>query len=522
MSAADPQAAQGGSDPNRWWTLSVVCVAIFMLLLDVTIVNVALPSIQTSLDASFSDLQWVVDAYALTLAALLLTAGSVADLVGRRLVFAIGLVEFSLASLASGLAGTPLVLNLARGAQGVGAAMMFATSLALLAQAFSGRERGTAFGIWGATTGAAVAVGPLVGGALTDWFGWEWIFFINVPIGLVATYVTLTRVSESSDPSHGGVDWAGLVTFSGGLFLLVFGLIRGNPEGWGSPLILGCLIGAAVLLIAFVLVELYGRAPMFELALFRRPAFTGAALAAFGISAGIFASFLFMSLYLQNILGYSPLETGVRFLPVSLLAFVVAPISGKLSAQMPVRWLIGGGLLAITVALVLMAQIDASSDWTALLPGFILAGIGIGLTNAPLASTAIGVVPRERSGMASGINATFRQVGIATGIATFGAIFQHQVENDLKSNLSHGPLASKAGAIAQGVATGQGQRALGNLPAAVQAQAGHAARSAFVSGLTDIFLLAAAITLVCGVAATVLIRQRDFEPGAVQAAAPAD
>src|SRR4051812_4461993 len=256
--SAGPAPAQGGSDPNRWWTLSVVCVAIFMLLLDVTIVNVALPSIQTSLEASFSDLQWVVDAYALTLAALLLTAGSVADLVGRRRVFAIGLVEFSIASLASGLASTPLMLNLARGAQGIGAAMMFATSLALLAQAFSGRERGTAFGIWGATTGAAVAVGPLAGGALTDWLGWEWIFFINVPIGAVATYVTLTRVSESSDPSHGGVDWAGLLTFSGGLFLLVFGLIRGNPEGWDSPLILGCLIGALVLLLAFVFVELYG------------------------------------------------------------------------------------------------------------------------------------------------------------------------------------------------------------------------------------------------------------------------
>src|SRR3954469_1828947 len=482
--SAGPAPAQGGSDPNRWWTLAVVCVAIFMLLLDVTIVNVALPSIQTSLHSSFSDLQWVVDAYALTLAALLLTAGSVSDLIGRRRVFTIGLGVFLVASLTSGLAWDPLVLNLSRAAQGVGAAMMFATSLALLANAFSGKERGTAFGIWGATTGAAVAIGPLAGGLLTEYLGWEWIFFINVPIGIAAIFVTLTKVSESSDPSHGGVDWAGLFTFSGALFLLIFGLIRGNPEGWTSPLILGCLIGSAILLVAFVLIEQHGRAPMFELALFKRPAFTGACIAAFGISASIFASFLYMSLYIQNVLGYSPVETGLRFLPLSLLAFVTAPISGKLSAHMPVRWLIGGGLILNAIALLLFTQIDANSGWTALLPGFIVGGIGIGMTNAPLASTSIAVVPRERSGMASGINATFRQVGIATGIATFGAIFQHSVESGIADRLRGTQLSSRASELAQGVVSGQAQQSFGRLPAPLRETAGHAARSAFVSGLT--------------------------------------
>ena len=520
--SAGPAPAQGGSDPNRWWTLSVVCVAIFMLLLDVTIVNVALPSIQTSLHSSFSDLQWVVDAYALTLAAFLLTAGSVADLMGRRLVFTIGLGVFSAASLASGLAGDPLVLNLSRAAQGIGAAMMFATSLALLAQAFQGKERGTAFGIWGATTGAAVAIGPLAGGLLTDYLGWEWIFFINVPIGIGAIFVTLTKVSESSDPGHGKIDWGGFVTFSGALFLLIFGLIRGNAEGWTSPLILGCLIGAAVLLLGFVLVEQHGRAPMFELALFGRPAFTGACIAAFGISASIFASFLYMSLYIQNVLGYSPLQTGLRFLPLSLLAFVTAPISGKLSAYMPVRWLIGGGLILNAVALLLFAQIDTSSGWTALLPGFIVGGIGIGMTNAPLASTSIAVVPRERSGMASGINATFRQVGIATGIATFGAIFTHSVQNGIEDRLRGTQLAGRGSAIAQGVVSGQSGQALGRLPAPLRETAGHAARGAFVSGLTDIFLLGAGIALVAGILSMVLIRQRDFQGASAPAAAPAD
>jgi EmrB/QacA subfamily drug resistance transporter len=468
-SAWQAEAASG----NRWWTLGVVCVATFMLLLDVTIVNVALPSIQRSLHASFSDLQWVIDAYALMLAALLLTAGSVADLMGRRLVFIVGLGVFTLASLSSGLSGTPLVLNLSRAAQGVGGAMMFATSLALLAQTFQGRERGTAFGAWGATTGAAVAVGPLVGGALTEWAGWEWIFFINVPIGLAAIAVTLRRVAESKDARAGGIDWPGVVSFSVALFLLIYGLIRGNADGWSSPRILFCLIGSVVLLLAFVAIEARSREPMFELQLFRKPAFTGAAIAAFGLSASQFAMFLFLTLYLQNQLGYSPLETGLRFLPVSLLSFLVAPIAGKLSAQVPTRYLIGGGLLLAAIGLGLMHGLTVQSEWTALLAGFIASGIGIGLTNAPLASTAIGVVPRERSGMASGINSTFRQVGIATGIATYGAVFQSRVSDKVAGGLSQ--------------------------------------KAAFVSGLNELFVLAAAVALASAVLSVVLIRQRDFE-----------
>src|SRR3954447_8970560 len=410
MGAAPPQAAQGGSDPNRWWTLSVVCVAIFMLLLDVTIVNVALPSIQTSLHSSFSDLQWVVDAYALTLAALLLPAGSVSDLIGRRMVFVVGLAVFSLASLTSGLAWDPLVLNLSRAAQGIGAAMMFSTSLALLAQAFSGKERGTAFGIWGATIGAAVAIGPLVGGALTEHVSWQSIFLINLPIGIGAIVVALARVGESKDPEHGGVDWPGLVSFSGGLFLLVFALVRGNAEGWGSTKIVSFLIGAVVLLVAFVAVESRIRYPMFDLTLFRKPTFGGACIAAFALSASMFSMFLYLTLYLQNGLGLSPLQAGIRFLPLSLLSFFVAPLAGRLSARVPIRALIGGGMVLVSIALLLMRGLSASSEWTALLGGFIVAGVGVALVNAPLASTAVSVVPPERAGMGSGINSTFRQV----------------------------------------------------------------------------------------------------------------
>jgi EmrB/QacA subfamily drug resistance transporter len=321
---------------RKWWTLIAVSVAIFMLLLDITVVNVALPSIQGSLKSSFSDLQWVVNAYALTLAAFLLTAGSVADLIGRRRVFTLGLIVFTASSAVCGLSTTPLMLNLARAVQGVGGAMMFSTSLALLAQAFHGRERGTAFGVFGAVTGAAVAVGPVVGGIITSGIGWEWIFFINVPIGIAAVAITLSRVVESSDPGARRVDWIGLVTFSGALFALVFALIEGNGDGWGSTKIVLLLIGALVLFIAFITAERMQSRPMLDLSLFRKPAFTGASIVAFSVSASIFAMFLYLTLYIQDVLGYTALQAGLRFLPITLLSFVAAPIAGRLSA-LPAR-----------------------------------------------------------------------------------------------------------------------------------------------------------------------------------------
>jgi EmrB/QacA subfamily drug resistance transporter len=481
---------------RRWWTLGAVCVATFMLLLDITIVNVALPDIARDLRSSFSDLQWVIDAYALSLAALLLTAGSLADLFGRRLLFTAGLGVFTGASLLCALASSPLFLEFARALQGIGAAAMFATSLALLAATFQGRERGTAFGAWGATTGAAVAVGPLVGGLLTESVGWQSIFLINVPIGIGAIAVALTRVAESRDPDAAGVDWAGLVTFSLGLFLLIFALVRGNPEGWGSPLIVSFLVGAVVLLCAFVVVERRQARPMFDLTLLRKPAFAGASIAAFAMSASLFSMFLYMTLYIQNALGYSPLQAGLRFLPTTLLSFLVAPIAGKLSARFPVRILIGAGLGLVGIGLVLMAHVNADSAWTVLLPGFVVAGIGVGLVNPPLASTAVGVVPPQRAGMGSGINSTFRQIGIATGIAGLGALFQQLLEAKVSGALARVP----AEVLATGV-----PRVAGPSPAAQ-----HAYLEAFTSALNDLFLVAAAVALVGGVLSAVLIRRRDF------------
>src|SRR3954466_5198299 len=271
-----------------------------MLLLDVTIVNVALPSIERGLGADFSDLQWVIDAYALTLAGLLLAAGSLADKVGRRLVFMLGLAIFTASSLACGLAPDPLFLDVSRAAQGIGGAMMFGTSLALIAQEFQGRERGTALGIWGATTAAAVSTGPLVGGALVDALSWRWIFLVNVPIGIAAVVLSWLRLREARDPRATGVDLAGVAVLCPALFLLVYALIRGNDNGWGSTPIVLCFVGSALLLIAFVVIERRSADPLLALGLFRKPAFTGATIAGFALSASIFSMFLYITLFFQN------------------------------------------------------------------------------------------------------------------------------------------------------------------------------------------------------------------------------
>ena len=519
---------------RKWWTLLAVSVAIFMLLLDITVVNVALPDIQRSLHSSFNDLQWVVNAYALTLAAFLLTAGALADLFGRRRVFVLGLAIFTASSAACGLAGSPLALNLARAVQGLGGAMMFATSLALIAHAFHGRERGTAFGVFGGTIGAAVAVGPVVGGLITSGAGWEWIFFINVPIGVAAVALTLRQVSESSDPAARGVDWGGLVTFSGSLFLLVYALTQGNNKGWDSTEILACLSAAAALLVAFILVERAQPRPMLDLTLFRLPAFAGASIVAFAVSSSMFAMFLYLTLYIQDVLGYGPLQAGLRFLPITLVSFVVAPISGRLSVRMPVRLLLGGGLILVSAGLLAMTAVNAHSGWTTLIPGFLLAGAGVGLINPPLASTAIGVVHHARSGMASGINNTFRQVGIATGIAGLGAIFQHDVVRKTEALLSASPpgrAVIEAGHGRLGAALVSGDvRSLGHtLSPAGRGALAHAYRSGFTGAFTGILLIAAGIALAGSALAFALVPGRDFvvseqaatagEPGAAGAVA---
>jgi len=503
---------------RKWWTLIAVCTATFMLLLDITVVNVALPDIQRSLHSTFSDLQWVVDAYSLTLAAFLLTAGVLGDMFGRRGVFAIGLGVFSVSSLVCGLSSSSLMLNLARGAQGVGGAIMFATSLALIASAFHGRERGTAFGVYGAVIGAAVAVGPLIGGALTSGLGWRWIFFVNVPVGVVAIAVTLTQVQESKEANERRIDWIGFVSFSAALFMLVFALVRGNANGWASTMIMSLLIGSVVLLGVFIVAEWRQSDPMLDLNLFRRPAMVGSSIVAMTLSGSIFALFLYMTLFVQDDLGYGPFAAGLRFLPITMLSFLVAPVAGKLSVRIKARYLLGSGLVFVAVGLFLMSHVHTASHWTALLPGFIVTGIGIGTVNPVLASAAISVVPPERSGMASGANNTFRQVGIATGIAGLGAVFQSQIQQETIAALGATPTGREVlvqgGAPLKAAITGGGVRqASAAIPSAPARDALlHAYQSAFSSTFDHLMMIGVVVAGFGAICAYTLVRERDFVP----------
>jgi len=416
---------------ERWITLLVVSAATAMLLLDVTVVNVALPAIRTDLDASFGEMQWVIDAYALMLAATLLSAGALADRIGRRAVFAWGLAVFTASSALCAVATSPVFLDLARGAQGIGGAAMFASSLALLAAEFQDAERGFALGVWGGVTGAALAIGPLVGGVLTDQLDWRWIFLVNLPIGALLTWLTVRVLPESREERPRPLDLAGMASFGAACFLATYGLIRGNEDGWSSAPIVASLAGAAALIAVFVAVELRSKAPMLPLSLFRVPAFTGTALVAFAQSVALYPLLLFLAIYFQVGLGFSPTETGLRILPLTLVLVVVAPISGRLTDRWPLRIPLTAGLVLIGAGLLLMRSIDASSDWTALLPGLLVGGLAIGVISPALAAAMVSVLPVERSGLASGINNTFRQLGIAIGIAGLGAIFEQRASSAL-------------------------------------------------------------------------------------------
>lgn len=499
---------------RKWWTLTAVSVATFMLLLDITVVNVALPSIRKDLNASFTDLQWVLDAYALTLAALVLTAGSLADRLGRRRIFAWGLVIFSLASLLCALAPDPTSLNVARAIQGVGGAAMFAVSLALVAQEFAaGRERGVAMGWYGATIGVAVAIGPLVGGALTDWLGWESIFYLNVPIGAVTLVVTFTRLRESRDPNATRVDWAGVAAFSASLFLLVLALVRGNDEGWTSTLILSLLAGSAALMAAFVWIEVRVSEPMLPLGLFRRRAFTGVQIAAFGVSSSLFALFLYLTLYMQNYLGLTPFGTGLRYLPVTVVSFLASPIAGLLLSRVAARVLLGVGLAAVGLGLYLMGGINPGDEWTTLLAGFVIAGAGVGLINPVIADVAVSVVPERQSGMAAGINDTFRQVGISVGIAVWGAIFVGRGADEVRE-LTAGTAAASGNhprELVEAASSGNLNQVLAAFPPQSRQAVANAAREGFLVGFNEVVFLGSLVCFTSAALAVWLVREREIE-----------
>jgi EmrB/QacA subfamily drug resistance transporter len=503
---------------RKWWTLAAVVIATFMLLLDITVVNTALPKLEHSLGASFTDLQWVIDVYALALATIVLTAGSLADRLGRKRSFLAGLLLFSAASLACALAPSAGFLIGARAVQGIGGAIMFALSLALVAQEFPvGRERGTAMSVYGATIGVAVATGPLVGGALTESLGWQSVFYLNVPIGMIAIAITWAKVAESRDPNALRADWPGVSAFTTGLFMLVFALLRGNSLGWGSLPILALLIGAVGTLGVFVAIERTSPNPMLPLELFRNRAFTGVQIAAFAISASLFALFLYLTLYLQQFLGNSPLGAGVRYLPLTLATFVIAGMSAVWVSRVAARAQLGAGLVLAGLGMILMSDLHASDGWTALLPGLIVAGVGVGIVNTVIADVALSVVPKERSGMAAGINDTFRQVGISVGVAAWGALFAARGAAKIAAQV---PAARGHGRqLIEAVSSGRLHNAVAALPVGVRGAAAHAARAGFLSGLNEILLLGGALAVLGGIAATLLVREREIEREVVETTA---
>ena len=507
-----PELLASGS--RKWWTLGVVLTTTFMLLLDVTVVGIAIPSISNDLKPSFSELQWVVDAYTIALTTALLTAGSFADIYGRKRVLTIGLIVFTLSSILCGLSTTIIELDLARVAQGLGGAMMFACSLALIVQEFPAEQRAIAFGAYGAVNGVSVAAGPIVGGILVEAFGWQSIFFLNVPIGIAAFLVLRLKVVNLPGPET-RIDWPGAATFSGFMFLTVFATIRGHTEGWTSPVIVGSYIGAALLLVAFILIEVRRKFPMFDLRLFRNPTFIGSSVSAFTVSFACLGLIFFLTVWFQSILGYSAIGTGTRMLVFTGVALAMGPIAGKATESVSPRLVLGLSLGLVSAGCVTMTFVTPSDSWTAIIPGLVLTGAGLGLVGPTLASTAVGVVPSWRGGMASGMNATMREAGTTVGIAVLGVVLQQQITTHVQSALSGGPLASAATSIASAISAGGTTKLVAEQPENLRPGLQHVARVAYTEGLQSVFLVAAIVAAVGCVTAVALVRRKHMRAGAV-------
>ena len=407
---------------RKWWTLAAVSFGLFMIMLDNTVVNVALPSIQEELGAGLSELQWIVTGYALSFAALMLIGGKLADAYGRRLIFVIGIVVFTGASLWCGLADSGNMLIAARVVQGAGAALMNPATLSIIAATFLPRERGMAIGIWAGVSALALAIGPLVGGLLTEHLSWHWIFFVNIPVGVLAIAASYLFITESKDETHTSLDLPGLGTSALGLFALTYGLIEANTYGWSSARIVGSFVIAVVSLVSFVVIERRRRAPMLDLSLFRSGTYAGANIAMLLVALAMFGVFFFVSLYMQNVLGYSAVQAGAAFLPLTVLIILIAPIAGKASDRFGSRWLMTIGMVLLGVQLLYLSQLGVDSDFWDLLPGFLVGGLGMAMTMTPTVAAATRAVPVHKAGVGAAVLNAMRQVGGSVGIALMGAI----------------------------------------------------------------------------------------------------
>jgi EmrB/QacA subfamily drug resistance transporter len=487
---------------RKWTPLTAVCLGTLMLLVDVTIVNVALPDIASDLSASFADLQWVIDIYALVLAALLLATGSLADAWGRRRIYVYGLVIFAVSSLVCGLAQNATELVIARGVQGVGGAAMFATTVALLNMSYQGRDRGIAYGVWGAVSGAAAGLGVVLGGILVDWTSWRWIFFVNLPISVAAVALSLLAFRTEAR-QRVRLDIAGMLTFVLAAGATTYGMIRAGEYGWQDPGTLTALGVGLLSFAAFAVVELRSADPLVDLRLFKNSSFVGFNLAAAALSFAAFGYFALLSIWLQTVYGLTAIQAGLAFLPLTITAFVVSGATGKVLNGVRPRWPIGGGILLIGAGALSMQLLDAGGSWLALLPGEIISGIGVGIVSPIVAAAALGAVPAAQGGMASGLVNTGRQLGLAFGVALLGTVFQSAAATSLTD-----AGAPEAGTTARGMAAGGTQVIVASIPTESRDAAEQAIHTAFVDGLDTVFLIAGLAGVLAGLACLLLIHGR--------------
>jgi EmrB/QacA subfamily drug resistance transporter len=502
------------TDENRkWWTLGAMCFALFMIMLDNTVVNVALPSIQRDLSASISGLEWTVNGYTLSFAVLLATGGRLGDIFGRRRMFLAGVVIFAASSATAGLAPSEMALVVSRVVQGVGAALMMPGTLSIITDAFPPQERGKAMGTWAGVSALALAVGPVLGGYLTEHVTWRAIFYLNIPVAAGAVLASLFAVRESRDTTVGrDVDYLGVATLTAALTGLVLALVEGNSWGWGSSAIIALLVLAVVGLALFVVVERRVAAPMVEFHFFASRNFVGAVVVAMIISFAMLGVFFFLALYMQDILGYSPLEAGIRFLPSTMMIVAVAPLAGRLADRIGPRWLIAGGLTLAAASLYTFSHIAVDSSYLDLLPGFMLLGTGIAMTMSPMTSAAMNAVAVEKAGIASGVLSMFRMVGGSLGVAVTGAIFQGLVGSRLGDLLSgSGISAAQRSQVADALGGGSAQSALRGLDPAQAKQVTAAGNEAFVYALGHAMTVSAAVALAGAVIAAAAIRMHPHE-----------
>ncbi|GAB6903173.1 MFS transporter [Kineosporia succinea] len=498
---------------RKWTPLLAVCLGTFMLLIDVTIVNVALPDITRDLEASFSQVQWVIDIYALSLAALMLGAGGLADALGRRRIYLAGLTVFALASVACGLSQDITVLIIGRAVQGIGGAAMFATTVALINVSYSGRDRGTAYGIWGAVAGASAGVGSVIGGVLTDLLSWRWAFWVNLPVSVLAIALSIA-VFADAERRRVRLDVPGMVTFTAAAGLITYAIIEAGESSWTSRTPVVSAVLGLLALAAFVLLERRAEHPLIDLTLLRSPVFTGAVLAAAVLSSAAFGSSALVSIWLQSVVGLSPLQTGLALLPMSVVAFAVAGFLSSRLHGVPVARPIGAGLFLIGCGSLLMLFVRAGSSWTALLAGLLVVGLGVGLATPPLTAAALSAVPVQRSGMASGVLNTSRQLGLAFGVAVLGSVFASRAASTLRD-----AGVPSADDVASAVAGGQTQVVLAKAPAAFHDQLRTAVHEAFASGLHGAFVIAGGVGVVGALVVFALLRRAPSEPDAPAPAA---